>query len=147
MITVQKSISITSSKEKVWSFTQDFSNRTLWDHTLIEYKIIQRKPKKSIWIRMKGGIQTTLNYKLCDKANKTSLKMDNTQSLIVKGGGGSWKYTESEGITTWIQTNTIELRHRVVYLIFGPMIKILMEYHTGRAMRRAKSLMEKAKSR
>ena len=142
MITVEGRILINSNKEHVWNFTQDIGNRKLWDNSVIDCQLIQRKPKKVIWVKMKGGIQSFLNYKLCDKPNKTSLKMYNTQSFLVKGGGGSWQYKEKEGKTEWVQTNTIEFKSKLAFLLLGWVIKRIFKKNTDIAMTKAKQLIE-----
>jgi len=143
MITIRESILIKACKEEVWDFTQDFGSRKLWDDSIIDFKIVQKKPVKTIWVKMKGGVNTILDYKLCDKANKTSLKMRQTQSILIKGGGGSWKYTEIDGWTKWEQSNTLELKYGYTFLLFGWLIKRKLRANTMSAMKKAKSLIEK----
>ncbi len=142
LITVQSSILIHSPREVVWAFTQDFSKRQLWDQSILDFKVLAKRPEKSIWLRMKGGIQTRLIYKLCDRPNKTSLKMSETKSLLIKGGGGSWKYSEEKGMTTWVQTNSIEFKNATIFLLFGRIMKYLLLKDTQKSMGRAKLLIE-----
>ena len=142
MITIQEKILIQSNKEHVWGFTQDFEKRKLWDKSILDYQIVQESPKV-IWVKMKGGIKCLLEYKLCDKPNKTSLKMSHTRSLLVKGGGGSWQYTEKKGNIEWVQVNTIELRNRWIFHLFGWLIGKKIQKDTEVAMKRAKLLIEK----
>ena len=143
IITITESIIINSNKLKVWNFTQDFNKRNLWDKTILEYKIISKKPRKLVWLKMKGGIVTTLKYKLCDKPNKTSLKMHDTKSLLIKGGGGSWKYSEKDGKTIWVQTNSLEIKFEILYFLFGWLIKKELARNTKKAMQNARILIEK----
>jgi len=67
MITIRESIEIKASKLMVWNFTQDFDNRPLWDHAILDCKLLQKKPVKLIWLKTKGGVITKLKYKLCDR--------------------------------------------------------------------------------
>ena len=142
-ITIQESISINSNKEEVWNFTQNFENRKLWDKSILEYEVLEKKPTRVIWIKNKGGIRTKLKYKLYDKPHKTSLKMCETQSLLLRGGGGSWKYIEKDGMTEWIQTNTVIIKNDIVFFLLGWLIKKELKKSTKNSMKRAKILIEK----
>ncbi|MBO6515592.1 MAG: SRPBCC family protein [Bacteroidia bacterium] len=142
MVTVHESIRIRSSKERVWNFTQNFDNRKVWDKSILAHNVIQKRPSKTIWVKMKGGIQSTLKYKLCDRLNRTSLQMVDTKSLWIKGGGGSWKYAQNGDWTTWEQTNTLELRTPLLYVLLGWFTKQMLKRNTRIGMKRAKTLIE-----
>lgn len=142
IVSIRESILIDSSKESVWEFTQNTANRKFWDQTVLDCKVLETKPMKLIWLKMKGGVQTFLRYKWCDKPHKTSLKMCETKSLLFSGGGGSWTYTTMAGKTKWTQTNAVEFKSSILFFLLGWLIKKVLSRNTKVAMNRAKYLIE-----
>ena len=141
-ITVKNSIYIKSSKENVWDFTQNFDNRKSWDKSIMECQVLQKKPFKLISIKTIGGIKAKLKYKFCNRANMTTLKLVDVQSIIVKGGGGSWKYEIEDTNTKWTQVNSLIFKNKFWYLILGKILKNRLEFYTQKSMRTAKTLIE-----
>ena len=141
-ITVSQSLTIEAPQETVWSFTQNFDHRPVWDKSILASKMLQKKPFKLVRLKMKGGLQTDLKYKLCRRPLKTSLIMTNTKSVLFSGGGGSWVYKDVGDAVEWIQTNTLIVKYKLVYWCFGKLIKQLMQKQTKIAMHKAKLLVE-----
>lgn len=142
-ITVKEVILIASSQQATWDFTQNFENRKSWDKSILEFKLLQKRPFKLIWFRAVGGITAKLKYKLCDKPNKTTLKLLDIKSPIIKGGGGSWKYETVNDRTQWTQVNSLTLKNRFWFLVFGGLIKNRLRNSTLKSMRTAKAIIEK----
>ncbi|WP_298900381.1 SRPBCC family protein [uncultured Psychroserpens sp.] len=141
-ITISQSLIINASQEAIWNYTQDFDNRPEWDTAVMESEVIQKKPFKLVHLKMKGGLQTDLKYKLCRRPLKTSLVMTNTKSLLFSGGGGSWVYNNEGEVVEWIQTNTLIVKHKFIYWCFGKLIKQMMHKQTKTAMMKAKLIIE-----
>lgn len=141
-ITVKEAIIIESTKETVWNFTQNFHKRKSWDKTILDYKILQKKPHKLIWFKAIGGITATLKYKLCDRANKTTLKLIDVKSPLIKGGGGSWKYESMNNKTKWTQVNSLTIKSKFWYIVLGGFLKTMLKFNTKKSMKKAKSLIE-----
>jgi len=64
----------------------------LWDKSIIDCKLISESTIRKAYIKVKGGMTATLEYKLFEPPYKTSLRMINIASPIVIDGGGSWTY-------------------------------------------------------
>lgn len=142
-ITVSHSISIQADPKVVWKYTQDFSNRKSWDKSILDLKIIQLKPFKLIRLKTVGGIITNLKYKLCKKYELTTLKMEKTKSLILQGGGGSWKYESDKHGTRWSQTNSLTFKNKLYYFLFNKILEQQLFKNTLASMRTAKAQIEK----
>ncbi|EDP70732.1 hypothetical protein FBALC1_08233 [Flavobacteriales bacterium ALC-1] len=142
-ITVKNAIHIKSTKENVWNFTQNFDNRKTWDKSILECQVLQKKPFKLIWIKTIGGIKAKLKYKICDKANKTTLKLIDVKSFIIKSGGGSWKYETENNQTKWTQVNSLVFKNRFWFLVLGSILRKKLEVNTKKSMKIAKTIIEK----
>lgn len=141
-ITINQSITIQANCELVWDYTQDFNKRKLWDKSVIDLKILQLKPFKLIRIKTVGGIITTLKYKLCRKYEITTLKMENTKSLIIKGGGGSWRYEKDNLGTKWTQINSLTFKNIFLYKLFGKFLRQELLKNTIDSMHKVKEQIE-----
>lgn len=141
-ITIKDTIQIKADRETVWNFTQDPALRSVWDHTVKQCKMQQRKPRKVIQLKMFGGMITDLTYKLCRKPIRTSLKLTNTSSWLFKGGGGSWTYDQLHDQTEWTQVNTLVFRNRFLYWCFSKPIHLIFQKITSNSMLNAKRLIE-----
>nr|WP_321235300.1 hypothetical protein [uncultured Psychroserpens sp.] len=141
-ITIKDAILINAEKSVVWNFTQDFSKRQTWDKSIIDLNILQLKPFKIIELKSVGGIITKLSYKLCRKPDKTTLKMVDTQSLLIKGGGGSWSYFSVNSKTQWTQVNTLIFKNKLLYILFGWFVKAKLKRITKASMLKAKMIIE-----
>ncbi|WP_298897270.1 hypothetical protein [uncultured Psychroserpens sp.] len=141
-ITVKNTINIKSTKENVWGFTQNFDNRKAWDESILECHVLQKKPFKLISIKTIGGIKAKLKYKICDKANKTTLKLIDVKSFIIKGGGGSWKYETENNETKWSQVNSLVFKNKFWFLILGNILRNRLEANTKKSMVIAKTMIE-----
>ena len=142
-ITVKEVIIIESTRQHTWDYTQNFDNRKSWDKTILEFKILQKRPYKLIWFKAVGGITAKLKYKFCDKPNKTTLKLIDVKSPIIKGGGGSWNYETVNNKTKWTQVNSIIIKNKCCFLVFGYIVKKWLTLSTKKSMRTAKILIEK----
>jgi len=141
-ITVSETIVIKTSPSELWDFTQDFTKRTSWDTGIRKVEVLQKRPFKRIRINSLG-MWAILTYKLCRKPFKTSLKLEETKSLFIVGGGGSWRYKDLGNQTEWTQTNTLVLKNRLLYITLAKVFKGLLKYNTKKSMARVKNLIEK----
>ncbi len=101
-----------------------------WDKSILKAKVVQIKPVRIVDIKARGRLSTKLVYKLEDKPNKTSLAMTETRSVLIKGGGGSWKYEPKGQGTLWTQTNTLILKDGFFYALLRPIITIQLKRNT-----------------
>jgi len=145
-ITVIHSVFIKASPTEVWDFTQDYSQRTKWDKSIIEATVKSEEPKRIVKVYDKRGLSTYLRYRQYDRPNKTSLVMTNTRSSFIKGGGGSWKYLNRDGGTLWTQTNTLILKKNTLLFLLRPFIVLKLKQSTRTAMERAKQIIENKQS-
>ena len=141
-VTVQKSIFIASSPEKVWDYTQDWNHRREWDDSVVEVLTQTTGPEKRVKARFAGGVVFEVEYKLNDRPRKTSLAMVNGTSKWITGGGGSWRYDAKDGGTEWVQTNTLVLADHVLTKAMRPLLQASLRWSTKRAMRKAKRRLE-----
>jgi polyketide cyclase/dehydrase/lipid transport protein len=127
----------------VWDFTQDFSKRTLWDNSMIECRLISDFPERKAFIKAKGGMTATLEYKLFDRPFKTSLRMTNINSPLVADGGGSWTYEkQNDGKTLWTQTNSISLKNSFIGKVLKRFVEKGLKRNTIESMEKAKHILE-----
>ena len=139
-ITVTRSIFIARPPEAVWDFTQDYTKRPLWDSSVRDTKELQADPRI---VRVYGPIVCAdFVYKQNDRPHKTSLAMENIESRLIEGGGGSWQYTARGNGTLWTQTNTIVLRNTLMAKLLRPVLAMGMRYSTKQAMKKAGRLIE-----
>ena len=142
-VTIQYSVRVFLPADEVWDFTQDFNKRMLWDSSIKKATVIQDQPHRLVKIKAKWGVRGTLKYKLEKKPEKTSLVLKNIKSPLMRGGGGSWVYHESDGFTLWTQTNTLILKKGLPSLLLKSLVHYFLKRDTRRAMYKAKKLMEK----
>jgi len=69
--------------------------------------------------------------------------MVDVRSGWVSGGGGSWLYEEKDGGTLWTQTNTLSIKHPIVYWLLRPVLTWQLRKSTRRSMQKAKALLER----
>lgn len=142
-ITITYSIIIEQRCETVFDFTQDFSKRTLWDHSIESFEIISEFPERIVMVKSKGGIQSTLLYKQFERPSNTSLRMTAISSPFILDGGGSWTYEESgNGNTRWSQTNTLSLPKSLTGRILKYFVKRALLRNTIESMDRVKAILE-----
>lgn len=143
-LTFQYSIIINRTPEDVFDFTQDFSKRTLWDKSIVECKLVSEFPERKAHIKIKEGMTATLEYKLFDRPNKTSLRMTGISSPLMVEGGGSWTYVkQDQGATLWTQTNTLSLKKSFIGKLLKRFVEKGLERNTIASMQNVKSLLEK----
>ena len=147
-VTVQVSVVVRSSPDKVWDYTQDWRRRREWDAAVSEVLKIFPGPPPRICARFAGGAVFNVEYKLYDRPHKTSLVMTpadaRTGAGWLTGGGGSWRYEAGPGSTEWVQTNTLVLRDHWLLRWLRPVISAALRWSTRRAMSRAKRRIESA---
>ena len=142
-ITVQHSIIINKSCEEVFDFTQDFSKRMLWDKSIVDCKLISEAPLRKVFIKVKGGMTATLEYKLFERPHKTSLRMTNINSPLVIDGGGSWTYENQNNETTlWTQINTLSLKTSFIGKVLKGIVEKSLKKNTMESMKKAKHILE-----
>ena len=141
-VTVKESIFIAAQPEVVWDYTQDYSQRSDWDDSILEAQVLQEEPEKHVRIRGKGGISFTAKYTLFRRPQRTSLSMVNVQSSWAMGGGGSWSYEAEHAGTRWTQTNTLSLKDTLSNQLLYPIFAWQLRSGARRAMRKAKQIIE-----
>lgn len=142
-ITVSHTIIIEQRREIVFDITQDFSKRTLWDHSMESCEIISEFPERMVRVKAKGGIMSTLQYKQFERPSKTSLRMTAISSPFILDGGGSWTYEESgNGNTRWSQINTLSLPKSFTGRILKYLVKRALQRNTIESMDLVKAILE-----
>jgi len=140
-VTVRECIFIKRSPGDVWDYTQDYSKRAEWDSSIKGTTVLQETPRR---VDVRGpGLCAELVYKQDERPLQTSLSMENIRSLIVSGGGGSWKYDAVNDGTEWMQTNTLVLRPSKFMFVLKPMLQYMLRTNTRKAMKKAKRILEK----
>lgn len=143
-ITFRHSILINRPADFVWDYTQNYNNRTKWDSSVIDATVLQTTPNRVVKLKMKGNTSMTFVYKLDDRPNKTTLAVKESISPFIVGGGGSWTYEEQDdGQTRWTQSGSIIFKNNILSKLFMPVYKLAFSMQTKKAMKKAKSIMEK----
>lgn len=141
-ITVTESTFIARPPDVVWDFTQDYSRRREWDSAILEAVVVSRDPVPRVRIAAAGGLKAIFQYKEFLRPVRTSLALEDVQSAVVSGGGGSWSYESVVGGTRWTQTNTIVLKPGWWRRALAPLMRITMRAATRKAMANAKRALE-----
>lgn len=142
-ITVRHSILIAKPRELVWDYTQNYDNRTAWDSSIIEARVLQTSPNRIVQVKSRGNTTMTFVYKLDERPIKTSLATKEVISPIIERSGGSWKYEEQGELTLWTQTNTIVFKQNFLHKLILPIYKLVFIWLTRIAMKKAKKEVEK----
>lgn len=142
IITITESIFINQPPEVVYDFTQDYSKRHLWDNLVTQAEVTETEPTRTVHVTSKDGSTMTMQYKLEDPPNKTSLAITEVKSPMVTGGGGSWQYEAQDGGTLWTQVNTIILKDAIWAKLMIPAATEYFKNKTIKAMQTAKEMME-----
>ena len=127
----------------VWDYTQNYDNRPIWDDTVIKATVVQTLPNRIVQLKMKGRTIMTFVYKLDERPLKTTLAMKDITSPIIDAGGGSWLYEPQNNGTLWTQTNTIVFKKNILLPLLLPVYKWMFTQQTVKAMKKAKSILEK----
>jgi hypothetical protein len=142
-ITVKEEILVAAPPERVFDYTQDYAHRAKWDDAVLEAKVVADAPERMVWVRGPGGFESTLHYRLFDRPKMTSLEMtDIRRGFGISGGGGSWRYEAADGGTRFTQQNTLVLKSRIQYWLFGWLLRWQLARTTRKAMARVKALIE-----
>lgn len=142
-ITIRHSILIAKSRELVWDYTQNYVNRTIWDHSIIETTVLQTIPSRMVKLKMRGNTTMTFIYKHDERPHMTTLVAKDIQSYIILSAGGSWRYEEQNGKTLWTQTNTIAFKENFLLVFLLPIYKYIFSWMLKKAMWKAKQEIEK----
>jgi hypothetical protein len=143
-VTVQESIFIDKPKERVWDFTQNYALRMQWDKNVLATELLETEPHRKIKLKLRGRSSLVFVYKLDDRPNKTTLATEDVNSRFMVGAGGYWTYTDQEGGTFWTQSNTVIFKNHWLFSLLLPLLKLLLDRQTRKAMRKAKWLIEHA---
>ena len=147
-VTVEESILVQAPVEKVFDFTQDWSRRADWDKAVVSAEPVDGSAERAFRVRGQGGLRFLARYKLFRRPEATSLSMEQTFSLMIQGGGGSWRYEPMDGGTRWTQVNTLQLGGGLFGWLLAPVIKAKLSESTRaprRFWRRADSAMDPAR--
>ncbi|MGH7282357.1 MAG: SRPBCC family protein [Polyangiaceae bacterium] len=140
-ITVDHRIVVAKAQDVVWDYTQDWTRRTELDFSVARAEILSDRPRV-IRVSSRGGGSFEVSYKQTDRPRKTSLAMTSFTSFWLRGGGGSWRYDETDGGTTWSQRNTLILRDGFLGSLFAPFFRWILRRATIDGMNRARKILE-----
>jgi hypothetical protein len=73
--------------------------------------------------------------------------MEDTKSLLLEGGGGSWSYAPDGEGTIWTETNSLIVRSGWWRRLFPPLVEWQLKTSTRRAMNKAKDVLEAGRDR
>jgi len=141
-ITVTESVVVRRRPEDVWDFTQDYARRHEWDSSVLEATVLHRDPVPRVRVRCTGGLKAVFQYRQFDRPSRTSLWMEEVQSVIVAGGGDSWSYVNMDGGTSWTQTNTVVVKPGWWRRLLVPLVRRQLLLSTRRAMESARQKLE-----
>lgn len=99
-------------------------------------------PVPRVRVRCGEGLKSIFQYRQFDRPYRTSLSIEEVQSVIVAGGGGSWSYVDMEGGTSWTQTNTLAMKPGWWRRLLLPLVQRQLLLSTRRAMEKAKQKLE-----
>lgn len=137
---------VAAPPERVWDFTQDYGQRSLWDKSVKSAEIIEKEPFVKVRIYGSDGSRLVFEYKLFERPNRTTLHMEVEQSSFFEKGGGSWTYESVDGGTLWTQVNSVQLRDRWWLQVLRPMIRWTLKNGAENAMKNAKKRIENEKT-
>lgn len=108
------------SREAVFDFTQDYTNRLKWDTFLIKAELLNGAAEAGPGVQAdctaKNGLGMITEYVSYNKPEGTAVKMIKGP-FIFKSFAGSWKFTEHEpGITEVSFIYSFELRWPFLFL-------------------------------
>ena len=141
-VSVTESILVHCPCERVWDFTQDYRLRPEWDSSVLEAAVIEWGPVPKVRVRFSGGVRAVLQYKEFDRPRRTSLALQDVESMYISGGGGSWSYEEHIGGTIWTQTNTLIFKTGLWSRLLASIVRRQLRASTRRAMKRARNMLE-----
>ncbi len=141
-VTVTESVFVRRRPEDVWDFTQDYSRRHEWDSSVFEATVLDSYPVPRVRVRCSGRLKSVFQYRQFDRPSRTSLTMEEVQSTMLAGGGGSWSYVEMDGGTVWTQTNTLVMKAGWWRRLLVPLVQRQLLLSTRQAMQRAKQMLE-----
>ncbi len=67
VLTVSESLIIERTPEAVWDFTQDFAQRSAWDPSILEARVIEREPRPRVEVRGPAGFSAVLRFSSIDR--------------------------------------------------------------------------------
>jgi hypothetical protein len=141
-ITIKQSVFINQPKSVVWNYTQNYSNRPVWDSSVLSATVLHTTPNRMVRLKLKGNTSMTFVYKLDDRPNKTSLKAIDIDSPYIIAAGGSWIYEEQNGITKWMRADTIVLKDSLLMGLSIWLLKLILNFQTRKAMKKVKRILE-----
>jgi hypothetical protein len=141
-ITIKHSILIHKPKSVVWDYTQNYSNRPVWDNSVLSTEVLHTTPNRMVRLKLKGKTSMTFVYKLDNRPNKTSLKGIDIESPYIIAAGGSWIYEEQNGITKWTRVDTIVLKDSLLMSLSIWLFKLILNFQTRKAMKKVKRILE-----
>jgi hypothetical protein len=142
LVTVTESVQIARPPEVVWDFTQDYGRRAQWDPGILEAEVLASAPALRVRVRAAGGLRGVFVYKLFDRPRRTSVVLDEVESPLLAGGGGSWSYEARDGGTWWTQTNSLRFKSRFWFALLGGLVRRQLRNGTRKAMHAAKRMIE-----
>jgi hypothetical protein len=143
-IKVTESVFVNRPPDEVWDFTQDYSRRHEWDSAVLEATVLHHAPVPRVLVRCTGGLTSIFQYRQFERPSRTSLVMEDVQSSLFAGGGGSWSYVPKGNGTLWTQTNTLAIKPGWWRGLLLPLMRRQLLLSTRRSMEKAKQRLESA---
>ena len=142
LVTVTESVFVRCTPEVLWDYTQDFARRREWDASVREVHVLATQPVPRVRVHSAGGVRAVFQYKQFERPVRTSLALEDVESVWIEGGGGSWSYERHADGTLWTQTNSLRIRAGFWRALFVPWIRGQLRTSTRKAMLRAKQHVE-----
>ncbi len=145
-VTITESVRVARPPAEVFDFTQDFARRVEWDRSILGAEVLAAAPAPRVRVRGAGGLRAVFRYRQFERPVQTSLVLEEVESAVIAGGGGSWRYTAEDGgnATLWTQTNTLIVRSGWWRALLVPLVRRQLRAATIDAMRRARERIEGA---
>lgn len=141
-VTVEESIKIEAPPRKVFDFTQDWSKRAQWDHTVVSFVTLDG-PERGYRVKASGGLRFVVRYKLYRAPERTSLAISEINWPMFTGGGGSWEYAADGAGTVFTQRNTLSMPDTMLARLCAPLLKLQLSSDARKAMAKAKEILER----
>ncbi len=141
-INFKHQVFISKPPEEVWDYTQNYDYRTEWDDGVKQAEVLETQPTRLIKLKIAGGNIIVFKYKQEKRPLQSSLSITETNSKILLGGGGSWRYEPIGDGTLWTQSNTVVIRGDWFGKLLQPLFRFTLKNGTIRSMNKAKWILE-----
>lgn len=144
LIKFVESIHIACPPEQVFDYTQDYSQRLVWDTFLRKAVLLDGATEAGkggrSWCVSRHGIGLETEYVSFTRPTVAAIRLTRPMSLF-RAFAGSWRFEEAgPGLTTAIFTYSFALRFPLVP--FGPLVRSVLAANVRGRLRDLKATLE-----